>query len=333
MPVANAGPNAAVCLLSNTMQAVASVGVGTWTVASGPGNVLFNDYNSPTSNINVGITGFYTLIWTEDNGNGCTDQDTVVIQLTQIPTSAFTVDSIPCTGNISTVTYTGTGSSLCDFVWDWNGGNAYPGTGIGPHSVSWGSTPGTHSVGLTVSLNGCSSPQTLVALLNPLLLTSTITHTDILCHGQTNGTVSLTPAGGTAPYQFLWNNGSQQEDLSNVPDGVYSVVITDTNGCTITNGVTVIEPSPFIIGVTPSMSICYGQSASLNISATGGTQPYSYFWNGMPSASYISVNPDTTTTYTASAIDGNGCPGNVATVTVYVSPPLTVTLIQNTDSV
>jgi gliding motility-associated-like protein len=81
------------------------------------------------------------------------------------------------------------------------------------------------------------------------------------------------------------------------------------------------------------MTICLGQSAPITISATGGSGTYSFFWDGAPSNPAILVNPDTTTQYIATAIDGNGCPSNTAIITVHVSPKINVTLIQNADSV
>ena len=295
MPVANAGNDTAVCQLTNVMNATPSVGMGFWTVASGD-NVSFNPSNSPNSVITVGNTGVYTLVWTENNF-GCIDADTVVVQLTQPPTSDFTMTPVACTGDASIVTYIGTGDALSDFIWTWGGATAVPPTGIGPHSANWGMTNwGTQTVGLIVLINNCPSAQTLVTVTNPTPLTSTISHIDILCNGQQNGSVTPIPSGGTGAYTYHWNYlSSTQPVLTGLLAGIYTVTITDANLCTIVNGANVIEPAKFIIGVTPSQNICLGQCASLNISATGGTLAYQYFWDGLPSNSYQSVCPDTTT--------------------------------------
>ena len=174
----------------------------------------FSNQNLATSAITVGITGIYSLVWTENNGGGCTDADTVVIQLTQPPTSPFSMTPIACIGGSSTVTYNGNGNALCTYTWTWDGGTAVPGTGQGPHSVSWSSlNTGMHNVTLTVSLNGCVSSLTTNSVLNPTQLTVPITPTNILCHGQPNGAVNISPTGGTPPYTFIWSNGSTSEDL------------------------------------------------------------------------------------------------------------------------
>ena len=332
-PVSNAGPDDAVCTLGYTLQGVASVGTGTWSTLSGPGNVSFSNQNLATSAITVGITGIYSLVWTENNGGGCTDADTVVIQLTQPPTSPFSMTPIACIGGSSTVTYNGNGNALCTYTWTWDGGTAVPGTGQGPHSVSWSSlNTGMHNVTLTVSLNGCVSSLTTNSVLNPTQLTVPITPTNILCHGQPNGAVNISPTGGTPPYTFIWSNGSTSEDLLGVGADIYSVLVADAGGCTATNGATVLEPGEFHISTNPSMSICYGQPAYLTVSATGGTPLYTYQWSNGSNNPSIIVNPLTETTYQVSATDQNGCTASTS-VTVYVSPEIVVTLIANTDSI
>ena len=327
MPVANAGSDDAVCQLTYNLNAVPSVGTGTWT-GSGPGQIQFTNINDPHTTISVTQSGTYTFIWTEDNTNGCIDKDTVVIQLTQTPSSNFTATSISCYGQPSVVTYTGYAEPGSIFSWNWDNGSVMPGTGPGPHQVSWNTT-GNHTISLTVSLNGCVSSPTNVTLFNPTPITTSLSKIDLLCKGDMSGSIDLTVSGGTPPYNYHWSNGATVEDLSNIPGGIYTVTVTDANGCTKADGITVNEPQALVISITPYQYICQHTPAYLNISVSGGTQPYQYFWDNQPSNPSIVVYPTSTTTYSAYVIDANGCQSQVATTTVMVAPEIHVNLLAN----
>jgi len=328
MPVSNAGNDTAICGLTYTLHAIPSVGTGTWTST---GNITINPINSPQATITATQSGTYTLVWTENN-NGCTDADSVIVQLTRIPTSTFTADTIACSGNASQINFTGISDVNSSFTWSWDGGNAIPGSGIGPHQVSW-STTGLHTVTLSVSTNGCASPVTTVIIYNPTPITTSLSKTDLLCNGDGTGAVDLTVSGGRPPYTYQWSNGATTQDLLNINGGIYTVNVSDASGCTQNNGITVNEPSKLIVSVTPTQYICISQPAYLTLTATGATPPYTYYWNGLPSNATIGVYPDTTTTYSGYVVDANGCTSPILHSTVFVAPPVHVTLIANTNHV
>jgi gliding motility-associated-like protein len=333
-PSANAGPDDAECLLNYSLNAIPSVGTGTWT-SNGPGTALFSAPNSATSDVTVNLTGQYYFVWTENNG-GCISKDSALIQLTQTPTSTFTTTPINCFEETTTVTYTGTGSSLSTFNWSFGGGNPSPGFGYGPHIVGF-TTPGTFDLSLSVSLNGCMSGITTQTVNMPTQLLSTISHDDIICYGASTGNISVTATGGTPfggnNYMFLWSNGIMGANNFNVPGGAYTVTITDANGCTMTNGGTINEPQPFLAITSPDKTICLGETVFLTLYGIGGTPPYHYYWNGNPSNSVLGVTPTIETVYTGMIMDANNCSSNIDTTIIHIAPPVIVTLLQNTDSV
>ena len=172
--------------------------------------------------------------------------------------------------------------------------NLTPSGGTAPYTFLWSnsaitedisiimgsSLSTTYSVGITDS-KGCTTNRT-ITVTQPSQLTTTIASTNITCFGANNGSINLTPTGGTGPYSFLWSNGTLTEDLSGRAPGTYSVTITDANSCTASNSATLTEPAVFTLTqgtITPVL--CHGQpNGTVDLNAGGGTSPYEYSANG-----------------------------------------------------
>ena len=96
--------------------------------------------------------------------------------------------------------------------------------------------PGDYNV-VVKDANGCTSAQTL-KVGNSELRISNFSITAAGC-GESNGGIDVTIQGGQPPYTFLWSNGSNQEDLSNVKSGIYMLNVTDDAGATLNSTYTV----------------------------------------------------------------------------------------------
>jgi subtilisin-like proprotein convertase family protein len=109
-PVADAGPDDAICGLSYPLAAVPNLGTGSWT-GDGPGAFTFTDPAAPSTTADVDTYGSYSFIWTEDN-NGCTDSDTLVIDFNPDPVLSGTIEEV-CTidGQNYTVSFTLSGGA------------------------------------------------------------------------------------------------------------------------------------------------------------------------------------------------------------------------------
>ncbi len=165
--------------------------------------------------------------------------------------------------------------------------------------------------------NGCLSNAINVSLNNPIQLSVTEVHTDISCSGGTDGTINISPLGGTLPYSFSWSNGLNSEDIAGLTIGIYTVTISDANNCSIQTTVNLVEPAPLVLTEIHQDILCFGESTgSINVSVFGGTTPYSFSWSSGPSSEDLSSIP--AGSYTQNLTDANGC---LATLNVILSEP------------
>ena len=141
---------------------------------------------------------------------------------------------------------------------------------------------------------------------------SNVVVNDASC-GNNNGSITgIVVNGGTAPYVYEWNGTiTPTVNLTNAAPGTYSLTVTDNNGCTETIGTYIIDDMPGLIadvsGVQITNETCDGGDASITgIVVSGGTAPYSFSWNGVPSNTEDLINA-ASGTYNFTATDVNGC--------------------------
>lgn len=172
------------------------------------------------------------------------------------------------------------------FIWS-NGANTSSLTAVGA---------GTYTVTIT-DANNCAttSSVTIAQPSAPLTVSAEVTNTS--CNNPEDGAIVLTVSGGTFPYTYLWDIGFQSEIISNIPADIYSVTITDANGCTLTQEYIVgTEVCPCNgeeeITITGELIGC--DNIEFTAVANGFTNPVTYAWTGMGGASPISPNSMTT---------------------------------------
>lgn len=126
-----------------------------------------------------------------------------------------------------------------------------------------------------------------------------------------NGSIIVTPSGGTAPYTYLWQDGVTTKDRTNITFGDYSVTITDANNCSkVINATVGMTTDMVVTEVSKTNVICYGDNTgALTINVTGGTAPYTYQWptNVVTGAGTNSISGLTAGNYNVVVTDANGC--------------------------
>ncbi|MBN4049729.1 SprB repeat-containing protein, partial [Bacteroidales bacterium AH-315-N07] len=187
--------------------------------------------------------------------------------------------------------------------------------GVGPYNYLW--SPGgqtTASIAAlqagdyTVSVsdaNGAGVKAT-ITVSEPNLLTVTSTSQDATCNGICDGSIDITAAGGTLPYNYSWSNGSTLEDQAGLCQGIYTVSVTDAKNCNVSLKDTINEPQLLLTTATGDSVNCPGGNDGIaTITSTGGTQPYTYSWsNGGITQTIINLAVGT---YCGTVTDKNGC--------------------------
>ena len=120
---------------------------------------------------------------------------------------------------------------------------------------------------------------------------------------------SGTVFGGVSPFQYLWSNSSTSEDISNLTAGIYNVIVTDANNCNIIENITITEPTAVnVISTQTNVTNCNGNDGSIDISPSGGTGNYTFFWsNGSVSEDVNNLNSGS---HSLTITDANNCSFN-----------------------
>ena len=316
LPNANAGVDDTSCVLTYTLNAIPSIGTGSW---SGPAGVVFNPVNSPTATVTVPSAGTYNFTWTETNTAACVTSDVVTITFSNLSESTVTTPST-CSANDGTITITAI-DGVSPYQYSINGGTTFQAGNTFSNLAA-----NTYNIVVEDAV-GCqvTASYTVNSIAGPTINSSNFT--DPTCNGDCDGTVTVTgtsPAGGEQ-YSIDGINFQASGTFNNLCAGTYTVTISDANSCTDTVSLTLTDPDSVTISAS-DVTICTGQSATLTATASGGSgSGYTYNWNnGASTTSSYTVSPPATTNYPVFAIDGNGCTSPTINVTVTVTPPLSV---------
>ena len=261
-----------------------------------------------TQNLTAIPSGSYTVTVTD--ANGCTATATAVITQPAAALAATTTQvMIACFGgNTGSVNMTPTGGTA-PYTYVWTGGSTV--------QSAIGVPAGTYTVTVT-DANGCTTTVTATITQPQAPLTLTNTQTNILCFGNSTGAINLTPAGGTPTYSYLWSNNATTQNLTSLPAGTYTVVVTDANGCTANASVTITQPQVGLtVTTTQTNVLCFGNSTgAINATPSGGSAPYTYSWSNGATTQNLTAIPSGS--YTVTVTDANGC---TATATAVITQP------------
>ncbi|MBK8846841.1 MAG: hypothetical protein IPO27_09995 [Bacteroidetes bacterium] len=274
----------------------------------GPG-YIYQWSNGATTAINSDlVAGTYTLTVTDSLG--C---DTIMTFYIFEPTMLdknMTISQPLCNGQTGSVNIAAFGGT------PWSGGGVHAagydysldGGAAQSSGIFAGISAGTHTVLITDS-NGCNLA-VVFTITEPAALICDGSVSNAMCNGSSDGMITSNITGGTAPYTYSWSTGATTQSVNNLSAGIYTVTVTDANGCTISCTYTVGEPAAITFSLTACDNIkCFGGSdgkACLN-NVAGGTGPYTYQWNTVPVQTTAMATGLTAGTWTVTVTDAMGC--------------------------
>jgi hypothetical protein len=118
----------------------------------------------------------------------------------------------------------------------------------------------------------------LARVSTPSELTISVTVQHPICYQTPSGNIQLQVSGGTPPYSYHWNTGATTKDLQGVEAGTYTVTVTDSDGCTLSDFFFLSDPEPLTIGLGEDRTLCTGQTLTI---ASEVVDPFTRFeWTG-----------------------------------------------------
>lgn len=294
-------------LNDGALQANASNGVGSYGYAWSNGGSISIIDSLPATTYTVTVT----------DGIGCSNTTTYI--LNEPSALVLSIDSVVeplCDGD--SAGYLGAsatgGTGTISFLWN---------TGTTTSTIS-SLDSGSYSLTVTDD-NGCAS-DTALLLDDPEPITVSLSTTPVSCFGDSNGSISVSITNAVGSTSYFWSNGATTANLDSVSGGLFSLTVTDDNGCLGVGSVSVFEPSAVsITGMTIEQNICNGDStASISLSGQGSWgAPFSYIWSTGDTTSTLDSLPEGN--YGITVSDTNGC--SFDTTFIVTDPaPITLTL-------
>ncbi|MCS6928017.1 MAG: T9SS type A sorting domain-containing protein [Saprospiraceae bacterium] len=278
-----------------------------WT---GPGG-----FTSNIPNPIVSLPGIYSL--TVTTPNGCTGTASALVSIDTIPpqASVAVLGTLNCKNStVNLVASSNIPIAGRTHLWRRPDGIEFN-TGTTPNFEV--SQPGTYTLVITDESNSCTASATVTVVQRQPVSVSLENVQTIPCFGQETGSITASPSGGDGTYSFAWSNGKNSPEVKNLPAGIYTVTVTDGEGCSATASAAVTQPPLLTVSVSSTPQLSNG-SADGTATATpeGGTPIYTYSWNtGDTTAVIENLLPGT---YTVTVTDANGCTAvGVTTVSAY----------------
>ena len=336
---ANAGPDQTLCMAGTATLAAntPTIGSGLWTLVSG--TAAITSPTSPASTVTGIVPGTTTVLrWTVTQGV-CSNSDDVNITVNTIAAVNAGPNQIYCaptniqlTGTVSGGTTTGIWSTLGSGTFSPNASSLNATYILSSNDI----TNGNVTLVLTSTNNSttCSAVTDTIQInyagFNGVVSTNV---TSVSCFGGSDGTATVTVAGGISPFTYFWNTVPSQSTQTaiNLSQGTYSITIKDGNGCSSQSSAIITQPQTLAVNsVVTKVSCSGGNNGSITATPSGGNAPYTYLWEP-GNITTATISNQSIGTYTLTVTDSKNCQ-ITATYTITQPLPLSVSLTQTNVS-
>ena len=208
-------------------------------------------------------------------------------------------------GVVTNASYSGATDGAIDVtVSGGNGGYTYLWNGGATTEDLSNLAAGTYTITVTDAMMCTGTGSFTVTEPSAVTLSEAITH--VTCFGGTDGAIDLTVSGGTTPYTFDWSGGITTEDLTNIPDGTYNIVVTDAGGYQASGSYTVNQAAEITLaGAVTDVTCNAGTNGAIDVTVTNGVAALTYNWSN--SAITEDLTGVAAGAYTLNLTDANGC--------------------------
>ncbi|MEZ5047888.1 MAG: hypothetical protein R2831_12960 [Chitinophagaceae bacterium] len=284
---------------TGSIQITPTAGVAPFTFTLDPGPVTNN-----TGTFNNLVPNTYTIVTTD--ASGCTKSTVITIIQPLLTWNSLSVTNIPCngvgTGTISTSASGGVNPITYSIT---------PGAATNTTGVFSGLSTGTYTITAS-DAGGCTNTTVGNIIILPAFSYGSPTLTQIACHNQSNGAITVNPVGVSGTINYTLNPGNINNttgSFSNLSAGSYTISGVDALGCFAGTVITLSNPSQLIISsVNFSPSNCApNNNGFITVNASGGTGTKVFKLNAGAYQSSNSFTNLSNANYTITVKDANGC--------------------------